>query len=42
MKKILLLALAAALLSGCAMFEDGFWDDYDSTYDRPSGDDCDC
>lgn len=42
MKKILLALLAAATLSGCAMLEDDFWDDYDSDYDRPSGDDCDC
>ncbi|MFT3725779.1 MAG: lipoprotein [Hyphomonadaceae bacterium] len=43
MKKILLAALAAAMLSGCVLLEDDFWDDYDSTYDSPSGDDdCDC
>ena len=50
MKKILLAALAATMLSGCAMLEDDFWDEYDSTYDSPAGDDtyghdgedCDC
>lgn len=42
MKKILLAALAATMLSGC-LFDEEFWeDDYDSGYDSPSGDDCDC
>lgn len=43
MKKILLAALAALTLSGCVLLEDDFWEDeYDSTYDRPAGDDDDC
>lgn len=42
MKKILLAALAALTLSGCIL-DDEFWEDgYDSSYDYPSGDDCDC
>ena len=41
MKKILLAAAAALTLSGCIL-DDEFWDDYDSGYDYPSGDDCDC
>lgn len=42
MKKILLAALAALSLSGCIL-DDDFWEDgYDSSYDYPSGDDCDC
>jgi hypothetical protein len=42
MKKILLAAVAALALSGCIL-DDDFWEDgYDSTYDSPSGDDCDC
>jgi hypothetical protein len=41
-KKILLAALAATMLSGC-IFDEEFWeDDYDSGYDSPAGDDCDC
>lgn len=41
-KKILLAALAALSLSGCIL-DDDFWEDgYDSSYDYPSGDDCDC
>jgi len=43
MKKILLAVLAATLLSGCVLLDDEFWEDgYDSTYDSPAGDDCDC
>lgn len=47
MKKILCAALLAGVmstLSGCVLLEDDFWDDYDSTYDSPSGwdDECDC
>ena len=42
MKKILLAALAAMLLSGCVLMDEDFWEPYDSTYDSPSGDDCDC
>ncbi len=47
MKKILLAALAAMMLSGCVLIDEDFWEDgYDSTYDRPAGDDsddsCDC
>lgn len=42
MKRVLLAAAAAlTLCSGC-IFDDEFWDDYDSTYDSPSGDDSDC
>ena len=47
MKRALLAALAAlTLCSGCIL-DDEFWEDYDSTYDSPSGDDdydsdCDC
>ena len=47
MKRMILAAMAAlALCSGCIL-DDEFWeDDYDSTYDSPSGDDwgddCDC
>lgn len=41
MKKILLVAAAALMLSGCIL-DDEFWDSYDSGYDYPSGDDCDC
>ena len=45
MKKILCAALLASVmssLSGCVLLDDEFWDDYDSTYDSPSGEDCDC
>lgn len=42
MRRLLLVALAATLLSGCVLLDDEFWDDYDSTYDSPSGDDSDC
>lgn len=42
MKKLLLAALAALALSGCVLIDEDFWDEYDSTYDSPSGDDCDC
>ena len=43
MKRAILAAIAAlALCSGCVLLEDEFWDDYDSAYDSPSGDDCDC
>jgi hypothetical protein len=46
MKRVILAALAAlALCSGC-IFDEEAWDNYDSTYDRPAGDDtyedCDC
>jgi hypothetical protein len=42
MKKLLLAAVAALALSGCIL-DDEFWEDgYDSDYDRPAGDDCDC
>ncbi len=43
MKRAILAAIAAlTLCSGC-LFDDEFWEDgYDSGYDRPSGDDCDC
>ncbi len=46
MKRFLLAAAAALMLSGCIL-DDEFWeDDYDSMYDSPSGDDydsdCDC
>lgn len=45
MKRILLASIAAlTLCSGC-IFDDEFWDDYDSGYDSPAGDDdydCDC
>lgn len=42
MKKILLAVLAATLLSGCVLMDEDFWDEYDSTYDSPAGDDDDC
>jgi hypothetical protein len=43
MKKILLAALAAMMLSGCVLMDEDFWEDgYDPEYDRPAGDDCDC
>lgn len=43
MKKLLLAAIAALSLSGCVLLDDEFWDDgYDSSYDYPSDDDCDC
>lgn len=42
MKKYLLAALATVLLSGCVLLDEDLWDDYDSTYDSPSGDDWDC
>lgn len=38
MKKFLLAALAALALSGC-IFDEEAWDNYDSTYDSPSGED---
>jgi hypothetical protein len=45
MKRAILAAITAlALCSGC-IFDDEFWeDDYDSSYDSPSGwdDECDC
>ena len=44
MKRVILAAIAAlTLCSGC-IFDDEFWDDYDSTYDSPAGwdDECDC
>ena len=47
MKRAILAAMAAlTLCSGCIL-DDVFWEDYDSTYDSPSGDDdydpdCDC
>ena len=44
MKRAILAIAAAMMLSGCVLLEDDFWDDYDSTYDSPSGwdDECDC
>jgi hypothetical protein len=46
MKSAVLAALAALILSGCVLVDEDFWDDYDSTYDSPAGDDtyddCDC
>ena len=42
MNRALLACIAAlTLCSGCIL-DDEFWDDYDSGYDYPSGDDCDC
>lgn len=44
MKKILLVALAALMLSGCFLMNEDFWDDtYDGSYGGDEGDeDCDC
>ena len=43
MKRILLASIAALTLCAGCIFDDEFWEDgYDSGYDSPSGDDCDC
>lgn len=44
MKKFLLAALAALMLSGCFLMNEDFWDDtYEGSYGSDEGDeDCDC
>ncbi len=43
MKKILLVALAALMLSGCFLMNEDFWDEtYDGSYGDDEYEDCDC
>lgn len=37
MKRAILACLAAFVLCSGCVFDDEFWDDYDSTYDSPMG-----
>ncbi len=42
MKRVILAAIAALALCSGRILDDELGDDYDSTYDSPSGEDCDC